>query len=69
MEGPEEKMDPTRRLTESTNPDPWGLPETEPPSKELAWAGPRFPSSCPYVTDVHLGLHAGSPTNSVGGFP
>ena len=25
----------------STNPDPWELPETKPPTKEHTWAGPR----------------------------
>ena len=34
----------TRRPKESIHLDPWGLPETEPPTKEWAWAGPRPPA-------------------------
>jgi hypothetical protein len=34
IEGPEEDRDSTRRPTEPTNLDPWGLPDTEPPTKE-----------------------------------
>jgi hypothetical protein len=37
----EEDRDSTERPTESTNLDPWGLPETEPPTKERAWAGAK----------------------------
>ena len=33
------------RPTLSTNPDPWELPETKPPTKEHTWAGPR-PLAC-----------------------
>jgi hypothetical protein len=33
------------------------LLESEPPSKEHTWAGPRPPST--YVADVQLGLHVG----------
>ena len=36
--------DSTRRPTESTNLDPWGLPETELPIKEHTWAGSRSPA-------------------------
>ena len=46
----------TRRPTESTNLGPWQLTETEPPTKELAWAGPRAPpvlERC--ATDLHVG--------------
>ena len=44
----------TGRPTESTNMDPWGLSETEPPTKEQT--GPRFP--CTYdVADVQVRLH------------
>jgi hypothetical protein len=32
------------RRTESTNLNPWGLSETEPPTKEQAQAGPRSPA-------------------------
>jgi hypothetical protein len=39
--------DTTRRPTESTNLGPEGLTETEPPTKEHAWAEPR-----PLNTDV-----------------
>jgi len=34
IEGPAEERDFTRRPTESTNLDPWGLPETESPIEE-----------------------------------
>ena len=37
-EGPKEDRDSTERPIESNNLDPWGLPETEPPTKEGAWA-------------------------------
>ena len=43
IEGPQEDSDSTGRPTKSTNLDPWGLPETEPPTKKQAWAGPRPP--------------------------
>lgn len=33
--------DSTRILIESTNLGLWGLAETEPPSKEYAWAEPK----------------------------
>jgi hypothetical protein len=33
--------DATRRPTESTNLNPWELPETEPPIKEKTWTGSR----------------------------
>ena len=33
--------DTTSRPTEPTNLGPWGLTETEAPTKEHAWAGPR----------------------------
>jgi hypothetical protein len=39
----EEDRKSTERPTESTNLDPLGLPETEPSTKEQAWAGPRSP--------------------------
>jgi hypothetical protein len=32
--GPEEVRDSMERPSESTNLDPWGLPETDPPIKE-----------------------------------
>ena len=34
-----------------------GLSESEPPTKEHTWAGPR--PLYTYVTDVQLGLHVG----------
>ena len=40
---------------------PWWLPETEPPTKEQAWAGTRPPYT--YVADGQLGFHAGTPNN------
>ena len=41
-EGAEELCNPIGRSpTVSTNPDLWELPETEPPTKEHTWAGPR----------------------------
>jgi hypothetical protein len=42
---------------ESTNLHPWGLSESEPPTKEHAQAGPRPPRT--HVADVQLGLHVG----------
>ena len=66
-EGPEEDRDSTERRTKSTNLDPWGLPEIEPPTKEPAWAGPKPP--CTYVADVHLGLYVGPPKTGGGTVP
>ena len=43
IEGLGGDKDSTRRPTESTNLDPWGLPETEPPTKELTWSELRPP--------------------------
>lgn len=43
VEGPRGDRDSTKRPTESTNLDLWGLPKTEPPTKEHIWAGPRSP--------------------------
>ena len=43
IEGPKEYRDSTGRPTESTNLDPWGLLETEPPTKEHTQAGLRAP--------------------------
>ena len=42
---------------ESTNLHPWGLSESQPPTKDHAQAGPRPPHT--YVADVQLGLHVG----------
>ena len=39
-----EVKDITRRPTESSNLSPWGLTETEPPTKEHACVGPRPPT-------------------------
>ena len=39
IEGTEGDCNPIGRVTLSTNLDPWELPETEPPTKEHAWAG------------------------------
>ena len=50
-------MDNTKRPTESTNLCPWGLKETEPLTKECAWAGSS--PSYTFVADVQLGLHVG----------
>ena len=36
-------MNYTGRPTESTSPDTWKFPETEPATKELGQAGPRLP--------------------------
>ena len=36
--------DTSRRPTESTNWDPWGLTESEPPTKEYMCAVPRLPT-------------------------
>jgi hypothetical protein len=55
--GPQGDRNSTGRPTESTNLDPWGLSETELPTKELAWAGPRL--SLSYVADMQLELPIG----------
>ena len=49
----------TKTPTESTNLDPWGLPETELPTKEQAWARSRNPQA--YVAKVWIGLHVDPP--------
>ena len=41
IEDDEGDGDPIGRTTVSTNPDPWELPETKPPTKEHTWRGPR----------------------------
>ena len=41
IEGTREVKDTTGKPTESTNLDPWELPETEPPTKEHTQAGLR----------------------------
>ena len=64
-EGHEEDRDSTGRPTESTNLDPWGLPETE-----RAWAGPSTTRYAQiYEADVQLSLQAGSPTTGAGAVP
>jgi len=40
IKGPDENWDSTERPTESINLEPWGLPKSEPPTKEHIWAGP-----------------------------
>lgn len=47
------------RPTGSTNLGPWGLTETELPTKEHARVRPRPP--CTLVADMHLGLHERRP--------
>ena len=44
IEGLEEDRDSTGRPTQSTNLNPWGLPETGSPTKEQAQAEPRPPA-------------------------
>jgi hypothetical protein len=44
-----------RKTNRVTYPGPLGLSETEPPTTEHTWTGPR--PSCTYVADVQLGLH------------
>jgi hypothetical protein len=41
IEGPEGDRNVTGKPTESNNLNPWVLTETEPPTKEHTWAGPR----------------------------
>jgi hypothetical protein len=55
------------RPTESTNLDPWELPETESPTKEQAGSGPRPPAY--HVAYKQLGLHEGSPTTAARAVP
>jgi hypothetical protein len=38
--------------SELTNLDPWGLSETESPTKNHMWAGPRPSLTCTYVVNV-----------------
>jgi hypothetical protein len=54
------------RPTESTNLDPWGLSEYEPPTKEYTWAGPR--PLFTYVVDMQLGFHV-DPVQLEQGYP
>jgi len=59
IEGPEGERNCIRRRTESTNLNPWEVSETEPPTKEHTWAGPRPPPLFTFVADVQLSLHVG----------
>jgi hypothetical protein len=43
IEGPQGDVNPMGRSTVSINLDPRELLETEPPTKEHTWAGPRSP--------------------------
>ena len=54
----------TGRSPESTNLDPWGLPETDPPNREHAGVRRRL-----HVADVQLSLHSGLPTTGAGVVP
>ena len=67
-EGPEEDRASKGRPPESTNLDPWGLPETELPTKEQTWAGPILPPQ-EYGANVQRGLHEGSPMTGMGTVP
>ena len=58
--------DTTRRPTESTNLDPWGLTVAEIPTKEHSRAGPS--SSYIFIADVQLDLHVGPLTFGAGAF-
>jgi hypothetical protein len=51
MEEAEEEGNPIRRPVVSTNPEPWELPETEPPTWQYTWAGPRPPTHIQQRTD------------------
>ena len=44
MEGTRGDRNSTENSVESINLDPWRLLETEPPTKEHTWAGPRDPT-------------------------
>ena len=58
IDSPEGDRNSTGRPTESTNLDPWGLSETEPPTKEHTQAGPSPPPNpSTYVVDVQLSLY------------
>jgi hypothetical protein len=60
IEGPEKDKDSIGRITVSTHLDSWGLPETEPPTKECTWAGP----SPPHIYSKHAAwFSCGSPKN------
>ena len=60
IDGPKEDRDSIERPKESTNLDPWGVPETEPPTKEQAWdlSPLHICSRC-----AQLGLHVGPPVS------
>jgi hypothetical protein len=60
------RIEELHKKTESTNKDTWGLPETEPPTKEHVWAGPNHPNHPTYVADVQLGLYMGPQTTGAG---
>jgi hypothetical protein len=64
IERPKEDRGSTGRPKESINLDLWVLPETEPPTKELAWARPGTPPPT-YVANKLIGLDAGPPTTRV----
>ena len=56
MEPPSDRNS-TERLTELANLHPWGLSESEQPTKEHTKTGPRPPRT--YIADVHLDFHVG----------
>jgi hypothetical protein len=66
IDSPEGDRNSTRRPTESTNLDPWGFWETEPPAKEHTQS--RSSSSPPptHVADVQLNLHVSPLTTGAG---
>ena len=53
---PKRDRNSTGRPTESRNLGLWSS-ESEPPTKEHTWDGPR--PLCTYVADMYLGLHVG----------
>ena len=60
--GPKGDGNSTGRPTQSTNLEPWGLSETEPPTKENTWLALTAP---PLHTHIHTHTHTHTHTHSI----
>jgi hypothetical protein len=69
IEGPSGDKNSTRRPTESTNLDPWELPETESATKGHTWARPRPPSPLHICSRCAAWSSYRAPNNWTGGYP
>jgi hypothetical protein len=67
LQGPKGDRNSIGKLTESTNLDPWGFSETEPPTREHTQPRHRPPGS--YGADVWLDLQVGPEPLGQGLFP